>query len=100
MLGTGLPRCASSHRATSISCSRSMPVSYPERLSMYTRSSVATLPVALGAKGQPPIPPTLASNVYTPAETAAYAFATAVLRSEEHTSELQSRENLVCRLLL
>src|SRR5690606_39474392 len=24
----------------------------------------------------------------------------AVLRSEEHTSELQSRENLVCRLLL
>src|SRR5690606_41861760 len=26
--------------------------------------------------------------------------ATFVLRSEEHTSELQSRENLVCRLLL
>src|SRR5690606_41472583 len=26
--------------------------------------------------------------------------AAAVLRSEEHTSELQSRENLVCRLLL
>src|SRR5690606_41942862 len=26
--------------------------------------------------------------------------AEAVLRSEEHTSELQSRENLVCRLLL
>src|SRR5690606_40788242 len=25
---------------------------------------------------------------------------TSVLRSEEHTSELQSRENLVCRLLL
>src|SRR5690606_40319856 len=25
---------------------------------------------------------------------------TTVLRSEEHTSELQSRENLVCRLLL
>src|SRR5690606_40522563 len=25
---------------------------------------------------------------------------TAVFRSEEHTSELQSRENLVCRLLL
>jgi len=24
----------------------------------------------------------------------------ALLRSEEHTSELQSRENLVCRLLL
>src|SRR5215475_860612 len=27
-------------------------------------------------------------------------FAAAVARSEEHTSELQSRENLVCRLLL
>src|SRR5690606_42122481 len=27
-------------------------------------------------------------------------FATALDRSEEHTSELQSRENLVCRLLL
>src|SRR5690606_39309815 len=26
--------------------------------------------------------------------------ASAVIRSEEHTSELQSRENLVCRLLL
>src|SRR5690606_40985996 len=29
-----------------------------------------------------------------------YATARAWLRSEEHTSELQSRENLVCRLLL
>src|SRR5690606_39483032 len=28
------------------------------------------------------------------------AFEIAVTRSEEHTSELQSRENLVCRLLL
>src|SRR5690606_40665002 len=30
----------------------------------------------------------------------AYSRVTARLRSEEHTSELQSRENLVCRLLL
>src|SRR5690606_4337355 len=30
----------------------------------------------------------------------AEAFPFPVLRSEEHTSELQSRENLVCRLLL
>src|SRR5690606_40086296 len=28
------------------------------------------------------------------------AYASAIARSEEHTSELQSRENLVCRLLL
>src|SRR5690606_41925391 len=31
---------------------------------------------------------------------AGLAFNFAVYRSEEHTSELQSRENLVCRLLL
>src|SRR5690606_39323352 len=31
---------------------------------------------------------------------AADALARAAVRSEEHTSELQSRENLVCRLLL
>src|SRR5207302_10244606 len=29
-----------------------------------------------------------------------YAFSIIFYRSEEHTSELQSRENLVCRLLL
>src|SRR5690606_15005155 len=29
-----------------------------------------------------------------------YNYDTSLLRSEEHTSELQSRENLVCRLLL
>src|SRR5690606_39987166 len=34
------------------------------------------------------------SNVYLPEEVPALP------RSEEHTSELQSRENLVCRLLL
>src|SRR5690606_41647108 len=31
---------------------------------------------------------------------AAYGLGVLILRSEEHTSELQSRENLVCRLLL
>src|SRR5690606_42089535 len=30
----------------------------------------------------------------------AHTYQKAVIRSEEHTSELQSRENLVCRLLL
>src|SRR5690606_41491832 len=34
------------------------------------------------------------------ARVVAGATATAAARSEEHTSELQSRENLVCRLLL
>ena len=43
----------------------------PMRSSMYTRSSVAMLPVALGANGQPPMPPMLASSTVTPASTAA-----------------------------
>src|SRR5690606_41946581 len=34
------------------------------------------------------------------ASTAARAASSSSIRSEEHTSELQSRENLVCRLLL
>src|SRR5690606_743813 len=34
------------------------------------------------------------------AEDKTFTIATDLLRSEEHTSELQSRENLVCRLLL
>src|SRR5690606_31645371 len=38
------------------------------------------------------------SNEASPVHT--YAAAGAYTRSEEHTSELQSRENLVCRLLL
>ena len=33
-------------------------------------------------------------------DEAVHAAETAVRRSEEHTSELQSRRNLVCRLLL
>src|SRR2546430_3074222 len=35
-----------------------------------------------------------------PDETAAFGVLWAVGRSEEHTSELQSQSNLVCRLLL
>src|SRR5690349_23855238 len=35
-----------------------------------------------------------------PADAREYAAAAQVLRSEEHTSELQSRRDLVCRLLL
>src|SRR5690606_39826044 len=36
----------------------------------------------------------------TPTQSQYANFRSAILRSEEHTSELQSRENLVCRLLL
>src|SRR5438874_3057975 len=40
------------------------------------------------------------SDNIDPAAAEAYAAAGSMLRSEEHTSELQSRRDLVCRLLL
>src|SRR5690606_40818715 len=42
----------------------------------------------------------LSNTPTTPAPNAMPAPGTYIVRSEEHTSELQSRENLVCRLLL
>src|SRR5690606_42106029 len=41
----------------------------------------------------------VAGNIVAPSLVGSVEFA-ATRRSEEHTSELQSRENLVCRLLL
>src|SRR5690606_41487492 len=61
-------------------------------LDMQTRQNIAE---ALAASGQ--------LLVLTPQELGligATAQRDALARSEEHTSELQSRENLVCRLLL
>src|SRR5690606_41530276 len=49
-----------------------------------------SVPAALRPAAPPP----------SPAPTGAGRDAAAAARSEEHTSELQSRENLVCRLLL
>src|SRR5690606_41234221 len=40
------------------------------------------------------------TDVLVSVPTASTAKSAAMARSEEHTSELQSRENLVCRLLL
>src|SRR5687768_17948830 len=45
-----------------------------------------------------PVPHTIIAKAENPA--LAQTAATLVLRSEEHTSELQSRLHLVCRLLL
>src|SRR5690606_42087033 len=42
----------------------------------------------------------LVSSTSPAPKPASRSAATSVTRSEEHTSELQSRENLVCRLLL
>src|SRR5690606_41284320 len=52
-----------------------------------TRATTSTSAVASGPRCTTPSPPRLRSEGV-------------VQRSEEHTSELQSRENLVCRLLL
>src|SRR5690606_42153274 len=52
---------------------------------------------AVGRISKPSIPPKLLeSSISVPMEKCEFT----LYRSEEHTSELQSRENLVCRLLL
>ena len=56
------PPCARS----ASSRSKSWPVSMPMLASMYARSSVATLPLAPGACGQPPMPPRQASKRVMP----------------------------------
>src|SRR5690606_39998752 len=48
----------------------------------------------------PPKTAVPATRMSAPAATASGAVLGSIPRSEEHTSELQSRENLVCRLLL
>src|SRR5690606_39518364 len=85
------------------------------------RSAVATYAVPANVLAAPAVPPATVLGVLAtvvspwlpalagPLATAAgwctgwiarVALGWAALRSEEHTSELQSRENLVCRLLL
>src|SRR5205085_10491749 len=50
--------------------------------------------------GLRPAPAPARRRTRGPAVTARHPLASVVLRSEEHTSELQSQSNLVCRLLL
>src|SRR3712207_7501275 len=54
--------------------------------------------------GEPPAPETHLDTepaaTYSPVDQRADAMAPGTTRSEEHTSELQSRQYLVCRLLL
>src|SRR5688572_32690449 len=52
------------------------------------RPSTPTSPTPTGCRGAPACAPIWAASTSTPS------------RSEEHTSELQSQSNLVCRLLL
>ena len=69
--GLGRPSTPAIQRLVSTSAPRSTPVSMPRPCSIQTRSSVARLPVALSAYGQPPRPPALASKVVMPCCSAA-----------------------------
>ena len=73
--GNGSSKNCSVHLATVISFSISTPVSKPMLRNIKHKSSVAILPVARGANGQPPIPPIDESRKSTPATAAAAAFA-------------------------
>lgn len=75
--GLGRPSFAAIHRLVSTSVGRSMPVWMPRPCSIHTRSSVARLPVAFFAYGQPPSPPAEASTVVIPACKAANVLASA-----------------------
>src|SRR5436309_6007572 len=66
--------------------------SFPTRRSSDLPRASAPAPTPAGTPSPTPTP--------TPAWRWASAMASRPARSEEHTSELQSRENLVCRLLL
>src|SRR2546430_10157150 len=60
---------------------------------IYTLSLHDALPISLHSSQWAPLPePTIKTGIS--------AMSAAVIRSEEHTSELQSQSNLVCRLLL
>src|SRR5271166_2310330 len=74
------PTMPSASAAAAIIASRSIPVATPMSSTMWTSSSVAMLPVAPGAYGQPPRPPTEASKSDTPSSRAARTLASPVPR--------------------
>ena len=74
------PTMPSASAAAAIMASRSIPVLTPMSSTMCTSSSVAMLPVAPGAYGQPPRPPTEASKSDTPSSRAASTLASPVPR--------------------
>src|SRR3712207_8134435 len=64
------------------------------------RSNVSSLPCKVSCKGEEQVMTTLPAPVASELEKLSDLPTEAALRSEEHTSELQSRQYLVCRLLL
>src|SRR5439155_24652642 len=75
-------------------CSSLFFFNYPAPTEIYTLSLHDALPISRS----PSSPRLLAVTPFAPSAPSA-VFA-AIFRSEEHTSELQSRGHLVCRLLL
>src|SRR5690606_42002398 len=73
-----------------------LPISTPSRIS-FSIAEVERLRTAATAAGPPA---TARSRERVMGVSLARVRSTISRRSEEHTSELQSRENLVCRLLL
>src|SRR5690606_2459980 len=69
--GLGRPGSSAIHTLVSSNLSTSTPCSIPSPSSIQTRSSVARLPVADFAYGQPPRPPAEESTVDTPWRSAA-----------------------------
>src|SRR5699024_12071149 len=88
------------HTATRLYASASLPVVFfsdPAHPEIYTLSLHDALPISMAPMGKPLLERAIAdlcpNFVLTSGQTEMY-------RSEEHTSELQSRFDLVCRLLL
>src|SRR5690606_40481919 len=87
-LHDALPICSPTSRGYTHSWPRSSPLMATARLRRgSSRPSGGASPVLERLRRRRPVPQEIPSEP-------------PVLRSEEHTSELQSRENLVCRLLL
>src|SRR5690606_41447707 len=63
-------------------------------------SPSATRPLRIRTRSPAPPPPSSPTASRTSTTSTARPSPSTPPRSEEHTSELQSRENLVCRLLL
>src|SRR5438874_10775673 len=76
--GNSCPTNALAVREASINLSRSIPVPTPMPCNIATTSSVARLPDAPGAYGQPPSPPAAESIVVIPICSATTQFASAV----------------------
>src|SRR6266511_3897951 len=92
------PSCASSTSRSGTSCP-SFPGPRSSPPTFFFNDTAPTEIYTLSLHDALPISNMMADN-YEGALVARKRWRPPCLRSEEHTSELQSRENLVCRLLL